>query len=266
MSTITGIERCCPLVKEKAAADRKSAAGNKGRGGRPRISDEDVYDLLCLYARANLSWRDFGRMLRRLKLPSFRTVFRRYREWSNAEVSRRVFEDLVRADPHSKLGMVDSTFIKSKSGLKEAGGYGYKGRGSNVVIIINERSHPVDFGVYSAADHDSKTLADLLTRTDPCRLPSVLLADKAYDDDDLRKAMRLLGGLGVILSSHHRKGRVSAPVDQQFNQVNAKNRWKIERFNAWLKSWRHFSYRYESRLASFNFWLYLVFSIMILAR
>ena len=69
-----------------------------------------------------------------------------------------------------------------------------------------------------------------------------LLADRAYDCDWLRQQ---LARLGLQLVSKHRRNRRRAPTSDGRWERRLKRRYKIERTNAWLHSYRRALTRYE---------------------
>lgn len=266
MNIEIGIAKTWELVKlelEKEAFLR--IASQIGQGGRARRDDREIYELWSFFTRWGLSWREIDRFLRfygKPGLPSMRTIFRRYREWTESGVLERVFRRLTSQLLLTELGFLDASFIKSKSGLQEAGGYGFKGRGCNVQLVINENYQVLDFDVYSAQTHEVKTMENFLGWTEAWRLPATTLADRAYDSEGLRNCFEILGlELSVPYRSNSKNPLALAPAHPE-----SKQRWKIERFFSWLKKWRHFNYRYEIKTKNFKAYLFNVFSIMLLSR
>ena len=70
--------------------------------------------------------------------------------------------------------------------------------------------------------------------------PSVLLADRGYDADWLREALRERGITPRI--PRKRKSGTGRVRDAQ-----ARDRWPIERTNAWLHNYRRLTVRWERR-------------------
>ena len=266
MNIEIGIAKNWEFVKpELDKLDLIRTTSQIGQGGHPRMDNREIYQLWSLFTRFGLSWREMDRFLRfygRPGLPSIRTIFRRYREWTESGILERVFRRLTSRLWMTDLGFLDASFIKSKSGLKEAGGFGFKGRGCNVQLMINENYQILDFEVYSAQTHEVKTIENFLGWTEVRRLPATTLADRAYDSGGLRNCFSILGlELSVPYRSNSKNPLALAPA-----QPESKQRWKIERFFSWFKKWRHFNYRYESKTKNFKAYLFNVFSIMLLSR
>lgn len=69
-----------------------------------------------------------------------------------------------------------------------------------------------------------------------------LLADKGFDSDDLRDELRQCG---YRLLARHRRNRVRASRNDGRRLRRLKRRWRVERTNAWLKTYRRVGVRYE---------------------
>ena len=88
-----------------------------------------------------------------------------------------------------------------------------------------------------------------LLRLSRCEWPVPVLADKAYDDDWLREQMAVLG---CQLVARHRKNRVKAKTSDGRSERRLGRRWKVERTNAWLHSYRRAVTRYEKSISRYE--------------
>ena len=88
-----------------------------------------------------------------------------------------------------------------------------------------------------------------LLRKSSCEWPVPVLADKAYDDDWLRDQLAVLG---YRLVSKHRKNRVKEKTSDGRSERRLKRRWKVERTNAWLHSYRRAMTRYEKSMSRYE--------------
>lgn len=88
---------------------------------------------------------------------------------------------------------------------------------------------------------ENQLLEPLLDRI-TTRLPGVVLADRAYDDDELRDRLE---ARGIRLISPHRRNRRRPPRHDGRQLRRYKRRYKVERTNSWLQSFRRIVIRYE---------------------
>ena len=102
-----------------------------------------------------------------------------------------------------------------------------------------------------------------LLRLSPSETPVPVLADKAYDDDWLRER---LAERGFRLVSRHRKNRVKAPTSDGRSERRLARRWKVERTNAWLHSYRRAVTRYEKSVSRYEGFVSLACAFICLGK
>ena len=90
-----------------------------------------------------------------------------------------------------------------------------------------------------------------------------LLADKGYDSDDLRDE---LGGHGFELLARHRRNRTKASRNDGRKLRRLRRRWRVERTNAWVKTYRRAGVRYERYPQLHEGFLSLAFAFIALNR
>lgn len=135
--------------------------------------------------------------------------------------------------------IVDGTFPLSPGGDEQAG-YGYKGKGGLIHLLVDHNGHPLAASTTSAGgDKRSQVIAIVKT----CGVDawtrkrgkiSLLEADKGYDSSVLRQKLLNCSILPVIPWRENRKDRV--PMSQLCStfQVHTK-RWILECSIAWIK-------------------------------
>lgn len=129
------------------------------------------------------------------------------------------------------------------------------------MVIADKSSLPVSIVVASASPHEvtlaQETLAFRFTRA----APVYLVGDRAYDSDSLDKELKPL----TIMIAPHRSNRVRKKTQDGRQLRRMKRRWKVERLNAWLQSFRsittRFAYYFENYRA-----LVLLGCMLILLR
>jgi transposase len=122
-------------------------------------------------------------------------------------------------------------------------------------MICDTLGRPLRFMLTAGQRHDSLTAQALL---DGFQAEAVL-ADKAYDNNDLRQAIADMDALAVIPSTRSRKIPIPHDVDAY------KERNRIERCFNKLKHFRRFATRYDRRASHFLAFIHLA-AIMLWLR
>ena len=119
-------------------------------------------------------------------------------------------------------------------------------------MVCDTLGRPLRFILTAGQRHDSLTAKDLL---DGFKAKAVL-ADKAYDNNDLRRCIADGGAEAVIPSTRSRK--VPIPHDQDAY----KDRNRIERCFNKLKHFRRFATRYDRRTTYFLAFIHLAAAML----
>ena len=76
--------------------------------GKPRVDDRRVLSGIIFVNRNGLRWRDAPREYGPVK-----TLYNRWKRWSDMGVFARMMEGLAAADPEPKTIMIDATYLKA---------------------------------------------------------------------------------------------------------------------------------------------------------
>jgi transposase len=110
-----------------------------------------------------------------------------------------------------------------------------------VHLVVDGLGLPLVFAITEGQRHDSQPAKELLQKAQS----RCLLADKAYDSDDLRKALTAQGCSAVIPSKANRAQKV--PHDTELYKARS----EIECTFSLLKQARRFATRYEKTLRNY---------------
>lgn len=112
-----------------------------------------------------------------------------------------------------------------------------------VVTVTDRDGIPLGFAADGADVHETRlaepAVAEVRVRT---AWGTPVLADKGYDSDDLRACLR---GRGYRLLARHRRNRRKPSANDGRRLRRLRRRWRVERTNAWLKTYRRAGVRYE---------------------
>lgn len=109
-------------------------------------------------------------------------------------------------------------------------------------LVVDALGLPLAFEITEGQRHDSKPAKMLVERV----MSRCLLADKAYDSDEMRSALREQNCAAVIPSNRSRAQRIS------YDKELYKARSEIECTFSLMKQARRFATRYEKTLCNYS--------------
>ena len=122
---------------------------------------------------------------------------------------------------------------------------------------------PISILLASASPHEvtlvEKTLDESFVDVDPMQI----IGDKAYDSDDLDDI--LFCERGIELVSPERKNKKTHRQTEE-DLVDYKNRWKVERFLAWIQNWRRITTRWDYYAENYLGFIQLACVVMLVKR
>ena len=109
------------------------------------------------------------------------------------------------------------------------------------MAIVEKHGYPISLHVTSASPAEVKLVEITIDSLKVPEMPHCLIGDKAYDSDQLDKQLK--DKYNIQLIAPNRKNRQKSQDGRSLRKY--KRRWKVERFFAWLQSWRHITVRYD---------------------
>jgi len=201
------------------------------------------------------------------EFPPKSTCYYWYRKLSENMDFMILFNSVIKKNSKNNVNYneesyIDASFVESKSSKVKCG-YGWKGKGSNVVLLLNRNSEPISFLLESAQPHEIRHIENILDQVDVEQLPEKIIGDTAYDSDKHDKILQTK--FGVELIAPHRKNRVNLTQDRR-KLRRLKRRYKIEQFFAHLQNFRKLVTRYEKIPRNFLNLLYLASACILVKR
>ena len=160
----------------------------KGKQGRPRKDDRLMIEAILWVVRTGAPWRDlppdFG---------SWKSVYTRFRTWTRFGVWEILWNVLKKNADHESH-ILDSTTTKVHQ--HAMGGIGGKvvhaigktrgGWNTKIHAVVDALGHPIDVLITEGQLHDSVPAKGLIKG----KTSENVIADKAYDTNDFRKAIQ----------------------------------------------------------------------------
>ncbi|WP_230078493.1 IS5 family transposase, partial [Xanthomonas oryzae] len=219
------------------------------KGGRPRLSDQQALNGIIYVLRTGIPWEELPW---ELGYGSGMTCWRRLRDWQVSRVWHRLHQvllaELRRADT---LDMSRASLDAASVAFPPGGSYTWpnptdRGKlGSKRHLIVDRNGVPLAVCVTGANRHGSVVFEELLDALPEIdgkpgrarRWPGKLHADKAYDIDRYRNALKQRG----IIARIARKG-----IER--NDRLGQHRWVVERTHAWFAGMGKLRIRFERRI------------------
>ncbi|MGS2619244.1 IS5 family transposase [Micromonospora sp. LZ34] len=221
---------------------------NPRHPGRKRIPDRQVLCGILFVLHTGIQWEFLPQQL---GFGSGMTCWRRLEEWNRAGVWQRLHE-LLLAELHGagKLdwsrAVIDSSHVRAaRRGPKSGPSPVDRARaGSKHHVLTEGAGIPPAVSLTGGNRHDVTQLLPLIDKIPPVRTrrgrprqrPDALFADRAYDHDKYRKAVRRKG----IRPRIARRGQPHGSGLGVF-------RWVVERTIAWYHGMRRLRIRWERR-------------------
>lgn len=208
--------------------------------------------------------------------PSWNTVFHHYRKWCNAGEWKSTFTAILSTNRNNidlSLSHIDGSHTPAYRGGEKVEYQGRKKRSTTNAIFLSDRNglplamsepqsgnHADLFGIEERIDEIMQQLKDAGINTDG--LFSNL--DAGFDGAALRKALDRHGVTSNVCPNR-RNGSVSSE-EYLFDDEMYKERWIVERTNAWMDAFKAVLVRFDTTISSWKGWNYLAFIVIFLKK
>lgn len=189
--------------------------------------------------RVGCPWRDLP-----LKFGFWNSVYQQFNRWSLKDKLIKIFKSLVN-DPDVEWEFIDSTIIKAHqhsagaadSDNNQAIGKSSGGNTTKIHMITESCGLPIEFVITSGEVHDSQAASQLIANTPASEF---IIADRAYDSDEIRTDITNKGSVPVI------PRRCNSKIgNATMDWCLYKYRHLIENLFARLKHFRSIATRYD---------------------
>ncbi|WP_104935547.1 IS5 family transposase [Desulfobulbus oralis] len=212
--------------------------------GIPRVDDRKVISGIIYVIKHGLQWKDAPR-----EYGPYKTLYNRFLRWSRMGVFNNIFTELAKTAGQDGQVMIDATHLKAHrtaaSLLSKKGSFPLHrrrtkgGLNSKLHALCDGHGRPLAMTLTEGQVSDYKGAALLMDAIDALPEARALLADRGYDADWFRDALRARGITPCIPPRRSRKR--PCPYDKDLY----KQRHKIEIMFGRIKDWRRIAMRYD---------------------
>lgn len=237
----------------------------KADTGRPSYSNLELLPGVLKVLRSGMRWRDLDKK----DCPSGVTHWRRMRFWQRKFGLKNTWDLILhRLCKSNKLDFniasIDGSLVPSFNFFDTTGYSGkYKKVGTKISTLVDFLGTPLNV-VFAPGNKHDMPLALPTVANNPVGRPKTLLADKGYDSDKFRLNLRQ-SGIAPNISYRDIKNRKSK-YKYRYNKSLGKMRFKVERTNGWIKSFRRLHFRFDYTPASFKAFTYLALIVICLRK
>lgn len=231
--------------------------------GRPSYSNIELLPGVLRVLRSGMRWRDLDDK----RFASSVTHWRRLRFWERKMGLKKVF-DLILGNLNLekkldiRIASIDGSLVPSFNFLDTTGFSGKHYRtGTKLSTMTDFLGLPLNI-VFAPGNRHDQPLAMPTLVNNPVGKPNILLADKGYDSDKFKQKLKELNIEPNIpqrnIKNREKQGHYNIPL--------GKMRFKIERTNGWIKSFRRVHFRFDYTLASFKAFTYLALIVICVRK
>ena len=184
--------------------------------------------------------------------PNYKTVHRRFQKWCASEVIRNILCDLAnqareQAGNDFDEAYIDAMFIPARMGGEEIG-YGYKGKGTKIMAIVDRKGLPAAVAAFSNEHHEVKLVQLTLDFSVVEATPERLIGDTGFDSDELDKDLK---EAGIEMIAPHKQNRKRTRTQDGRSLRRMWRRFTVERTFSWLKWSRRIAQRWDYYCSNF---------------
>ena len=249
---------------------------NKFNHHNQKYKLEELLDAVIIILRKNIPYRDISKYVK----INWNTIYQFHIKMIKLEIYKNVFNHFVlkytnELNSHIKSLFVDSTLILNKLGTDSAT-YNpqlKKHKTTKISIIMDDFRTPLSINITNSNVHDCTIIKSQLTELNNFNKNIInentnLIADGAYDSNELQEIFTNCGGNKLITPTNIRNTKNKAKIKRRFNTLYEKlllnKRINVEHLINKYKNFKRLYIRYDKYLKNYEGYVYLASLILLL--
>lgn len=246
------------------------------RGAKPGVELWRIVAAILYRLKSGCQWRmlPVKQFFSLNKMLSYSGVYHHFSAWVKDGSFKKVWIELIKAN-HELLDLsslqLDGSHTPAKNGGQQIGYQGRKAaRTTNALFLSDNNGLPLAIATPQSGNHhdlnDIQALFDelcqVLTEADVDLRGVFLNADSGFDAQSLREqCLQKEIEANIAVNGRNRKAEPEAYV--YFDEELYKQRFVIERMNAWIDSFKALLVRFETTSAAWLQLHFLAFSVIL---
>ena len=208
--------------------------------------------------------------------PSFITVFKHYRKWCKKGDWETAFSQNVKENKEKvdlSLSHIDGSHTPAYRGGEKVEYQGRKKRSTtNALYFVDRQGLPLAMSEPQSGNHND--LYNIKDRIDEitAQLSASGIAvdglfsnlDAGFDGENLRTALSSHGIISNVCPN--RRNGTDSSETYMFDEEMYKERWIVERTNAWMDGFKAVLIRFDTTISSWKGWNFLAFLVIFLKK
>ncbi len=244
------------------------------RGFKPKVSLYEIINAILYKLKIGVQWEflPVDSLFSDEKL-HYKTVFGHYRKWCEQDVWKSCWIQLLKSNKSNidlSSGDLDGSHTTALKGGEHVGYQGRKKRKTtNALYLTDRQGLPIAMSEPVSGNHNDLFNIEVQFEEVVCTLEQAEInvnglfinANPGFDSQKLRDKCE---SKGIIANSCHNKRNGNQDNDHYFDEKLYKERYSVERTNAWMDSFRSLLNRFDTTITSwkgFNFLAFIVIGL-----
>lgn len=246
------------------------------RGFKPKVPLYEIVNAILYKLKTGVQWEYLPvEMLFHDEKLHYKTVFGHYRKWCLQDAWKYCWIQLLKNNK-SKIdlssGDLDGSHTTTLKGGEQVGYQGRKKRKTtNALYLTDRQGLPIAMSEPVSGNHNDLFEIEVQFEEILCTLEKAAInvdglfinADAGFDSQKLRDKCEKRG---IIANICHNKRNGNTDNDHYFDEKLYKERYSIERTNAWMDSFRSLLNRFDTTITSWKGFNFLAFIVIALKK
>lgn len=244
------------------------------RGFKPKVPLYEIINAILYKLKTGVQWEylPVETLFSDEKL-HYKTVFGHYRKWCEQDVWKSCWIQLLKNNKSNidlSSGDLDGSHTTALKGGQQVGYQGRKKRKTtNAIYLTDRQGLPIAMSEPVSGNHNDlfdievqfEEVVSTLEQAEINVEGLFINADAGFDSQKLRDKCE---SKGIIANICHNQRNGDKDTDHYFDEKLYKERYSVERTNAWIDSFRSLLNRFDTTITSwkgFNFLAFIVIGL-----